>query len=170
MESAIFVPARNAVIYPYKVTQLMAKFQSISSQVRKFGSLTDASVGAPAPEMQARRLQQSPVNPQERKPALAMRNWTPTLSGRGGPKYLAIADTIAADIAAGRLAPGDRLPPQRDLAARLGLDFTTVARGYVEAGKRGLVESAVGTRHVRTPSRDGQRRRGGRADRAPISR
>src|SRR5580658_9549585 len=71
-------------------------------------------------------------------------SWAPTLAGRDGPKYLAIADAIAADIAAGRLAPGDRLPPQRDLAERLKFDFTTVARGYVEAGKRGLIESAVG--------------------------
>ncbi len=37
-----------------------------------------------------------------------------------------------------------RLPPQRRLASRLGLDFTTIARGYVEAQKRGLVESTVG--------------------------
>jgi DNA-binding transcriptional MocR family regulator len=73
-----------------------------------------------------------------------MKSWAPVLQGREGPKYLAIADAIAADVAAGRLAPGDRLPPQRDLAARLALDFTTVARGYVEAGKRGLVESVVG--------------------------
>src|ERR1700722_18869410 len=61
-----------------------------------------------------------------------MKYWAPVLQGREGPKYLAIADAIAADVAAGRLAPGDRLPPQRDLAGRLALDFTTVARGYVE--------------------------------------
>ncbi len=73
-----------------------------------------------------------------------MKTWTPTLQGREGPRYLVIADAIAADVASGRLAPGDRLPPQRDLAGRLSLDFTTVARGYVEAGKRGLVESVVG--------------------------
>ena len=73
-----------------------------------------------------------------------MRAWTPTLQGRDGPKYRIIADAIAADVAAGRLAPGDRLPPQRELADRLSLDFTTVARGYVEAGKRGLLESVVG--------------------------
>ena len=48
------------------------------------------------------------------------------------------------DIGAGRLAAGDRLPPQRKLAKRLDLDFTTVARGYVEAQKRGLIESKVG--------------------------
>ncbi len=73
-----------------------------------------------------------------------MKAWTPALEKREGPRYLAIAEAIAADIAAGRLTPGDRLPPQRQLAERLELDFTTVARGYVEAAKRGLVESVVG--------------------------
>ena len=47
-------------------------------------------------------------------------------------------------FASGRLAPSDRLPPQRKLARRLDIDFTTVARGYVEAQKRGLIESRVG--------------------------
>jgi DNA-binding transcriptional MocR family regulator len=70
--------------------------------------------------------------------------WTPDLSRRSGPHYLAIADAIAEDIDSGRLSPADRLPPQRVLAAALGLDFTTVARGYVEARKRGLIESRVG--------------------------
>jgi DNA-binding transcriptional MocR family regulator len=79
-----------------------------------------------------------------RELGLAMKAWTPSLGGREGPRYLAIAEAISSDIAAGRLAPGDRLPPQRDLAQRLSLDFTTVARGYVEASKRGLVESIVG--------------------------
>jgi DNA-binding transcriptional MocR family regulator len=73
-----------------------------------------------------------------------MKTWAPAMKGREGPRYLAIAEAIEADIALGRLAPGDRLPPQRELAQRLGLDFTTVARGYVEAAKRGLVESVVG--------------------------
>jgi DNA-binding transcriptional MocR family regulator len=73
-----------------------------------------------------------------------MKSWMPALQGREGPRYLAIADALESDIATGRLAPGDRLPPQRELARRLGLDFTTVARGYVEASKRGLLESVVG--------------------------
>ena len=70
--------------------------------------------------------------------------WIPDLSRRGTPRYLAIADAIAGDIEAGRLSPSDRLPPQRTLAAVLGIDFTTVARGYVEAKRRGLIESRVG--------------------------
>jgi DNA-binding transcriptional MocR family regulator len=70
--------------------------------------------------------------------------WSPALSKTGGPLYLAIADEIAADILAGRLTEGTRLPPQRTLADRLGIDFTTVSRAYTEARSRGLVEGKVG--------------------------
>jgi DNA-binding transcriptional MocR family regulator len=73
-----------------------------------------------------------------------MFDWTPNFSGLDKPRYLAIADAIEADIRNGRLSPSDRLPPQRALARRLDIDFTTVARGYVEARKRGLIESRVG--------------------------
>jgi DNA-binding transcriptional MocR family regulator len=73
-----------------------------------------------------------------------MHDWTPDLSRADKPRYLAIADILAEDIRAGALSPGDRLPPQRKLAERLGVDFTTVARGYVEAQRRGLVDSHVG--------------------------
>src|SRR5258708_4413469 len=73
-----------------------------------------------------------------------MAEWPPDLSTSDKPRYLAIADALAADIGAGRLAVGERLPPQRKLAQRLDIDFTTVARGYVEARKRGLIESKVG--------------------------
>jgi DNA-binding transcriptional MocR family regulator len=73
-----------------------------------------------------------------------MSEWAPNLSRLGKPRYLAIADAIAEDISNGKLAPSDRLPPQRKLARRLDIDFTTVARGYVEAQKRGLIESRVG--------------------------
>lgn len=71
-------------------------------------------------------------------------SWRPDLGRAAGPVYLAIAEAIAADLAAGRLAPGERLPPQRTLAQRLGIDFTTVSRAYAEARRRGLVEGRVG--------------------------
>jgi DNA-binding transcriptional MocR family regulator len=73
-----------------------------------------------------------------------MQDWTPNLAMSDKPHYLAIADAIAEDIGNGKLSPSDRLPPQRALARRLDVDFTTVARGYVEAQKRGLIESRVG--------------------------
>ncbi|WP_375464942.1 PLP-dependent aminotransferase family protein [uncultured Methylobacterium sp.] len=70
--------------------------------------------------------------------------WAPDLRRWGKPHYLAIVEAIAEDIRTGRLAVAERLPPQRVLALRLDLNFTTVARGYVEAQARGLVESRVG--------------------------
>jgi DNA-binding transcriptional MocR family regulator len=73
-----------------------------------------------------------------------MHDWTPDLSTSNRPRYLALADRIATDIQIGALVTGDRLPPQRKLAERLGIDFTTVARGYAEAQKRGLIESRKG--------------------------
>lgn len=65
--------------------------------------------------------------------------WLPDLSADAGPKYRAVAAAIAADIARGRLHHGDRLPPQRALAARLGIDLTTVTKGYDLARQRGLI-------------------------------
>ncbi|MET1413556.1 PLP-dependent aminotransferase family protein [Roseibium sp. HPY-6] len=73
-----------------------------------------------------------------------MKNWKPVLPESGKPRYVEIADLIASDLQKGILMPGDRLPPQRALADLLGVDFTTVSRGYVEAKERGLVESHVG--------------------------
>jgi len=93
-----------------------------------------------------------------------MGDWWPDLSETDKPRYLAIADAIAEDIRNGRLAPADRLPPQRKLARRLNIDFTTVARGYVEAQKRGLIESRVGQG---TFVRPGARRRHGPIARHP---
>lgn len=43
-------------------------------------------------------------------------------------------------MADGSLKPGDRLPPQRQLAAQLNLDLTTVTRAYDEARRRHLLE------------------------------
>ena len=71
-------------------------------------------------------------------------DWTPDIGKHGKPSYRAIAEAIAEDVRDGRLRVSDRLPAQRELAQRLGLNFTTVARGYVEAQQRGLVESRVG--------------------------
>ena len=70
--------------------------------------------------------------------------WSPETLDPAGPRYLAVADAIARDVESGRLAAGARLPPQRDLAARLGVDPTTVTRAYTEARRRGLIAGHVG--------------------------
>jgi DNA-binding transcriptional MocR family regulator len=73
-----------------------------------------------------------------------MTTWTPDLSRHDGPRYRAIADAIAADLHAGQLKPGDRLPTHRDLAFRLGVTVGTVTRAYAEAQRRGLLQGHVG--------------------------
>jgi DNA-binding transcriptional MocR family regulator len=71
----------------------------------------------------------------EREPS-----WLPRLAGNKGPRFLQIADALQAAVADGSLKPGDRLPPQRQLAAQLDVDLTTVTRAYDEARRRNLLE------------------------------
>ncbi len=66
--------------------------------------------------------------------------WIPDLTDMGGVKYVAIADALADAIGTGVLKSGDRLPPQRQLADRLGVDLTTVTRAYEAVRLRGLIE------------------------------
>ncbi|WP_142781743.1 PLP-dependent aminotransferase family protein [Agrobacterium sp. T29] len=73
-----------------------------------------------------------------------MIKWLPALKPDGKPRYMQIADAIETAIKGGEITAGERLPPQRKLAERLGIDFTTVSRAYTEAHARRLVESHVG--------------------------
>lgn len=66
--------------------------------------------------------------------------WLPRLDGNKGPRFLQIADALQAAVVDGSLKPGDRLPPQRRLAAQLDVDLTTVTRAYDEARRRNLLE------------------------------
>lgn len=70
--------------------------------------------------------------------------WRQGLAGAQLPLYQAIAQCLAQAIAQGRLRPGDRLPPQRQLATALGVDLTTVTRAFNLARQRGLLEARVG--------------------------
>lgn len=58
--------------------------------------------------------------------------------------YRAISDQIAADIAAGRLERGERLPPQRRFAYERGIAVSTASRVYADLVRRGLVTGEVG--------------------------
>ncbi|WP_369272259.1 PLP-dependent aminotransferase family protein [Streptomyces sp. R11] len=58
--------------------------------------------------------------------------------------YRRLADRMADDIAAGRLRPGERLPPQRVFARRRGIAGSTAGRVYAELVRRGLVVGEVG--------------------------
>jgi DNA-binding transcriptional MocR family regulator len=74
-----------------------------------------------------------------------MVEWMPKLpSARSGPIYRVLVDVIAADIEVGKLPPGTRLPPLRDLAYALGISVGAVTRAYDAAARRGLVSAHVG--------------------------
>ena len=51
---------------------------------------------------------------------------------------------MADSISKGALAPGERLPPHRELAYRLGVSANTTSRAYAEAVRRGLLRGEVG--------------------------
>jgi DNA-binding transcriptional MocR family regulator len=58
--------------------------------------------------------------------------------------YRTVADAVAADIAAGRLRPGERLAAQRAFARQRGIANSTAIRVYAELARRGLVVGEVG--------------------------
>lgn len=59
-------------------------------------------------------------------------------------RYKQLVDTLAAEIRAGRLAPGTRLPTHRELAAKKGLALVTATRVYAELEAMGLVSGETG--------------------------
>jgi len=59
-------------------------------------------------------------------------------------RYKPLVDRFAAEIRAGRLAPGTRLPTHRELAAAEGLALVTATRVYAELEAMGLVSGETG--------------------------
>ena len=64
--------------------------------------------------------------------------------GSPKPAWVQIDEQLADRIEAGALAPGDRLPPERDLALALGVSRMTVRQALAALAARGLVERGVG--------------------------
>lgn len=59
-------------------------------------------------------------------------------------RYKQLVDTLAAEIRAGRLPPGTRLPTHRRLATQEGLALVTATRVYAELEAMGLVSGETG--------------------------
>ncbi len=59
----------------------------------------------------------------------------------GTPEYLQIVEQIRLAVARGVLQPGSRLEPVRQLAKRLGVNPSTVARAYRELERAGVIET-----------------------------
>ncbi|WP_263989525.1 GntR family transcriptional regulator, partial [Mycobacterium conspicuum] len=72
-----------------------------------------------------------------------------TIAGAGAES---IAANVEEAISGGALAPGDALPPIRELAGRLGVNANTVAAAYRLLRERGAVETA-GRRGTRVRGR-----------------
>ena len=62
----------------------------------------------------------------------------------GIPIYLQILNQVKRLIAAGRLTPGDEIPPIRVLAEQLTVNPNTVARAYLELERAGVVTKRQG--------------------------
>ena len=63
-----------------------------------------------------------------------------------GPElvYVQVADHIAARIESGELAPGSRLPAERELATVYGVAYDTVRRANELLRERGLIVTVHG--------------------------
>ncbi len=59
-------------------------------------------------------------------------------------RYKLLVDDFAADIREGKLPPGTRLPPHRQLAAEKGIALVTASRVYAELEAMGLVSGETG--------------------------
>ena len=80
----------------------------------------------------------------------------------GPPAYAQIIERVEAAVRRGELSAGDRLPPERRLAADLGVSRMTLRQALATLEARGLVTRATGRggRHVRllAEARAGPRR------------
>jgi GntR family transcriptional regulator len=56
--------------------------------------------------------------------------------------FVQVTRLLAADVGAGRLQPGERLAPERELAGRLGVSRNTLRRALRELAGQGLLESS----------------------------
>jgi GntR family transcriptional regulator len=61
------------------------------------------------------------------------------------PKYVQISELLIRDIQAGRLVDGERLPPERDMAAGLGISVGTLRKALKELTAQGLLERVQGS-------------------------
>lgn len=66
-------------------------------------------------------------------------------TGGSLPMYLQIAEMLVREVAAGRLTDGEKLAPERDMAADLGIAVGTLRKALAELQERGLLERVQGS-------------------------
>lgn len=72
-------------------------------------------------------------------------SWKPELDHRDQPLYKALAQQLEMDIETGRLTPGTRLPPQRELADFLDINVSTVSKAFRLCSLKGLLSAQTGS-------------------------
>lgn len=72
-------------------------------------------------------------------------SWKPDISHISAPLYIAIAHQLEQDIKDGKLAPGTKLPPQRELADFLDVNLSTITRAFKLCGQKGLIYASIGS-------------------------
>ena len=85
------------------------------------------------------------------------------------PIFRQIVQSIEQCIANASIKPGERLPPERELAATLGVARGTVTRAYTELTRKGVIESVQGRGSIvafRSSSETGAGSAGGRKEKA----
>jgi len=68
--------------------------------------------------------------------------------------YMQVADDITARIASGDLAPGSRLPAERDMAVQYGVAYDTIRRATAVLRERGLILTIIGRGTYVAPAED----------------
>lgn len=70
------------------------------------------------------------------------------------PVYLQISERLIREIGAGRLPDGERLPPEREMAASFSISVGTLRKALAELEKKGLLERRHGSgNYVRASGR-----------------
>ncbi|WP_341211586.1 GntR family transcriptional regulator [uncultured Limimaricola sp.] len=70
------------------------------------------------------------------------------------PLHLQISELLIREIASGRLVDGERLPPERGLAVRLGTSVRTLRKALADLSDKGMLERVQGSgNYVRRSAR-----------------
>lgn len=81
-----------------------------------------------------------PVNSFENYPM----SWKPNIKSMKPPLYKSLASALEEDILNGILKPGDKLPPQRELADFLDINLSTITRAFKICELKGLISGHTG--------------------------
>ena len=71
-------------------------------------------------------------------------SWKPKIDKNSKPVYMAIVKEMESDIKNAVLKPGDKLPPQRELADYIDVNLTTVTKAFKVCERKGLIFATVG--------------------------